>query len=52
MGHDVNMSKEENPDFTYQDNAFHNQDELGSKSIEEMKVDDEPKQAKKKSKKD
>ncbi len=52
MGHDVNMSKEENPDFAYQDNAFHNQDELGSKSIEEMKVDDEPKQAKKKSKKD
>lgn len=52
MGHDFNMSKEENPDFAYQDNAFHNQDELGSKSIEEIRVDDEPKQTKNKLKKD
>lgn len=52
MGHEVNLSKEENPDFAYQDNGFNNQDELGSKSIEEMKVDDDEKQTKKKKKKD
>ena len=52
LGHEVNLSKEENPDFAYQDNAFHNQDEIGSKSIEEIKVEDEQKQTKKKQKKD
>lgn len=24
MGHDINMSKEEDPDFAFQDNAFEN----------------------------
>ena len=37
------MSKDENPDFAYQDDTFKNEDKIGSKSIQELKVDEDDK---------